>query len=147
MLNTMVNFEQISQVLNMPKNQIESLNPQYVYDIVPGSPEKAYALTLPQDMALSFIELQDSIFAYKADSLLPHNGDLKEIPTRGKRNSYIKSGSYGRGVADSNGIYRVRKGDTLGGIAYRNHTTVAKLKKLNGLKSDRLSIGQRLRVR
>ncbi|MBP5345733.1 MAG: transglycosylase SLT domain-containing protein [Bacteroidales bacterium] len=146
MLNTMVNFEQISQVLNMPKTQIESLNPQYVFDIVPGSPEKAYALTLPQERALSFIELQDSIFAYKADSLLPHNGDLKEIPARGKRNSYIKGGGYG-GVADSNGIYRVRKGDTLGGIAYRNHTSVAKLKKLNGLKSDRLSIGQRLRVR
>ncbi|MCR5394610.1 MAG: transglycosylase SLT domain-containing protein [Bacteroidales bacterium] len=147
MLNTMVNFEQISQVLGMPKTQIESLNPQYVYDIVPGSPEKAYSLTLPQDQALAFIEMQDSIFAFRADSLLPHNGDLKEIPKRGRRNSYIKSGSYGSGVADSNGIYRVRRGDTLGGIAYRNHTTVKKIKRLNGLKSDRISIGQRLRVR
>lgn len=148
MLNTMVNFEQISQVLNMPKTQIESLNPQYVFDIVPGSPEKGYSLILPQEKALSFIEMQDSIYAFKADSLLPHNGDLKEIPTRGKRNSYIKGGGTGnRGVADANGIYRVRRGDTLGGIAYRHHTSVAKLKKLNGLKSDRLSIGQRIRVR
>ena len=147
MLNTMVNFEQIAQVLNIPKAQIEGLNPQYVFDIVPGSPEKAYALTLPQERALSFIEMQDSIYAFRADSLLPHNGDLKEIPMRGKRNSYIKGGGTGRGVADANGIYRVRKGDTLGGIAYRNHTSVAKLKRLNGLKSDRLSIGQRIRVR
>ena len=147
MLNTMVNFEQISQVLGMPKEQIESLNPQYVFDIVPGSPEKAYSLTLPQERALSFIEMQDSIYAFRADSLLPHNGDLKEIPLRGKKNSYIKSGSYGAGTADKNGIYRVRKGDTLGGIARRNHTTVAKIKKLNNLKSDRLSIGQRLKVR
>lgn len=147
MINTMVNFEQISQVLNMPKDQIESLNPQYVYDIVPGSPEKAYSLTLPQDRALAFIEMQDSIFAFRADSLLPHNGDLKEIPIRGKRNTYIKGGGTGGDVADKNGIYRVKKGDTLGGIAHRNHTTVAKLKKLNNLKSDRLSIGQRLKVR
>lgn len=147
MMSTMINFEQISQVLGMPKEQIESLNPQYVYDIVPGSPEKAYSLTLPQDRTQAFIEMQDSIYAFRADSLLPHNGDLKEIPLRGKKNSYIKSGDYGGGTADKNGIYRVRKGDTLGGIARRNHTTVAKIKKLNNLKSDRLSIGQKLKVR
>ena len=146
MMSTMVHFEQISQVLGMPREQIESLNPQYVYDIVPGSPEKPYTLTLPQEKALAFIEMQDSIYAFRADSLLPHNGDLKEIPQRGKRNSYIKGGGTGP-TADANGIYRVRKGDTLGAIARRNHTTVAKLKKLNGLRSDRLSIGQRLRVR
>ena len=93
------------------------------------------------------VQVKQAAVPGKADSLLPHNGDLKEIPTRGKRNSYIKGGGTGRGVADANGIYRVRRGDTLGGIAYRHHTSVAKLKKLNGLKSDRLSIGQRIRVR
>ena len=147
MINTMVHFDQISQVLGMAREQIESLNPQYVYDIVPGSPEKTYSITLPQDKALAFIELQDSIFAYKADSLLPHNGDLKEVPVRGRRNSYIKGGGASGGAANTQGIYRVRKGDTLGSIARRNHTTVAKIKKLNGLKSDRLSIGQKLKVR
>lgn len=42
---------------------------------------------------------------------------------------------------------RVRKGDTLGAIAKRNHTTVAKIKRLNGLRSTRINPGQRLRVR
>jgi membrane-bound lytic murein transglycosylase D len=147
MLNTMVHFDQISQVLGIPREQIESLNPQYIYDIVPGNPEKAYSLTLPQNEALTFIELQDSIFAFKADSLLPHNGDLKEVPVRGRRNTYVKGGGTGGGTADAKGYYRVRKGDTLGSIARRNHTTVAKIKKLNGLKSDRLSIGQKLKLR
>ena len=147
MLNTMVHFDQISQVLGIPREQIESLNPQYIYDIVPGNPEKAYSLTLPQNEALAFIELQDSIFAFKADSLLPHNGDLKEVPVRGRRNTYVKGGGTGGGTADAKGYYRVRKGDTLGSIARRNHTTVAKIKKLNGLKSDRLSIGQKLKLR
>ncbi|MBO6012920.1 MAG: transglycosylase SLT domain-containing protein [Bacteroidales bacterium] len=147
MLNTMVHFDQISQVLGIPREQIESLNPQYIYDIVPGNSEKAYSLTLPQNEALAFIELQDSIFAFKADSLLPHNGDLKEVPVRGRRNTYVKGGGTGGGTADAKGYYRVRKGDTLGSIARRNHTTVAKIKKLNGLKSDRLSIGQKLKLR
>ena len=145
MVNTIVHFDQISNVLKIPREQIESLNPQYVYDIVPGSPEKAYSITLPQEQAMAFIELQDSIFAYKADSLLPHNGDLKEVPKKGRKNTYIKSG--GNDVGSGAAVYRVRKGDTLGAIARRNHTSVAKIKRLNGLRSDRLQIGQRLKLR
>jgi len=154
MLNTMVHFDQISALLNLPKEQIESLNPQYVHDIVPGSPEKTFSLTLPAESVLAFIEMQDSIFAFKADSLLPHNGDLKEIPKKGSRNAYVTSGGNrlngsgnGTGTADAKGMYVVRKGDTLGAIARKNHTTVAKIKQLNGLKSDKLSVGKRLRVR
>lgn len=41
----------------------------------------------------------------------------------------------------------VRKGDNLGAIARRNGTTVAKLKKLNGLKNNNIRAGQKLRVR
>lgn len=44
--------------------------------------------------------------------------------------------------------YVVRKGDTLGRIAINNHTTVAKLCQLNGIKSTTiLKIGRRLRVK
>lgn len=43
--------------------------------------------------------------------------------------------------------YKVRKGDNLGKIAAKHHTTVTKLKKLNHLKSDFIREGQRLRVR
>lgn len=44
--------------------------------------------------------------------------------------------------------YVVRKGDTLSGIAYRNHTTVARICKLNGISAQKpLSIGKRLRIR
>ncbi|MBQ6310420.1 MAG: peptidoglycan DD-metalloendopeptidase family protein [Bacteroidales bacterium] len=41
----------------------------------------------------------------------------------------------------------VRKGDTLGAIARRNGTTVAKIQKLNGLKGTLIRAGQKLRVR
>jgi LysM repeat protein len=43
-------------------------------------------------------------------------------------------------------IYTVVKGDTLWNLAQDYGTTVAKLKELNGLKSDLLSIGQKLVV-
>lgn len=42
--------------------------------------------------------------------------------------------------------YKVKSGDTLGAIASRNGLTVAALKKANGLRSDRISIGQSLTI-
>lgn len=42
--------------------------------------------------------------------------------------------------------YTVKKGDTLGAIAKRHHTSVRKIKNDNKLKSDRLKIGQRIKI-
>ena len=43
--------------------------------------------------------------------------------------------------------YKVRKGDSLGKIAARNGTTVAQLKKMNGIKGDKVQSGKVLRVK
>ncbi len=42
--------------------------------------------------------------------------------------------------------YSVKSGDTLSGIAQRHHTTVAKIKSLNALKSDTIRVGQVLKI-
>lgn len=44
------------------------------------------------------------------------------------------------------GTYVVKKGDILTRIAYRNKTTVAAIMKENGLRNDRINIGQKLRI-
>ncbi len=49
-------------------------------------------------------------------------------------------------IQSTESIYIVQSGDTLYGIARRFATTVAALKSLNGLTSDRIYVGQRLRV-
>ena len=150
MVNRMVHFEQIAHCLDLPLEVVESLNPQYVRDIVPGSPEKSHSITLPSDKSISFLENQDSIFAYKAETLLPRNGRITEISTRGRRNEYVlQGGNRGSGSSSSAGqgkLYTVRKGESLGSIARKHHTTIAKLRSLNKLKSDRIHPGQKLRV-
>ena len=60
MVNRMVHFEQIAHCLNLPMEVVESLNPQYIRDIVPGSPEKPHSITLPADKSISFLERQDN---------------------------------------------------------------------------------------
>ncbi len=149
MVNRMVHFEQIAHCLNLPMEVVESLNPQYIRDIVPGSPEKPHSITLPADKSISFLERQDSIFAYKAETLLPRNGRITEVSTRGRRNEYVRQGG-NRGssgsTASSGRTYTVRKGESLGSIARKHHTTSAKIKKLNKLKSNVIHPGQKLRL-
>ena len=47
----------------------------------------------------------------------------------------------------NNKTYKVKKGDTLSGIARKHNLSVEKLKKLNNITSDKLSIGKTLRVK
>ena len=159
MIHNMVHFEQIANVLDIPVEVIESLNPQYIADIVPGTIEKPKSIMLPQEKSVEFIELQDSILAFKADSLLPHNGEIQDVWIKGRRNSFVQSGgnslSTGKGrkgakpAATTGGkdIHIVQKGQTLSYIARRYGTTVSNIKALNGLKKDAIAVGQRLRVR
>ncbi|MCB1112880.1 MAG: LysM peptidoglycan-binding domain-containing protein [Chlamydiales bacterium] len=49
-------------------------------------------------------------------------------------------------IADSGKVYRVREGDSLGLIAQRHRTSIKEIKELNSLKSDRILIGQKLRI-
>ncbi len=42
--------------------------------------------------------------------------------------------------------YKIKRGDTLSGIAKKFHTSVAELKKLNHLKSDRIVAGKSLQI-
>ena len=49
-------------------------------------------------------------------------------------------------AADSDGTYTIKSGDNLGSIAKRHGTTVAKLRDANGLKTDQIKVGQKLKV-
>ena len=61
--------------------------------------------------------------------------------------SVSSSGTTTTTSASGSVYYRVRSGDTLSGIASRQRTTVSNIKKLNGLRSDFIREGQRLRIR
>ena len=64
-----VHLEQISAVLDLDIEMLRSLNPQYRRDIVPGATKK-YAIRLPMADTGRFIDMQDSIYSYRATELL-----------------------------------------------------------------------------
>ena len=63
----------------------------------------------------------------------------------------VKIEPHGRSSAHSaNGsgkYYTVRRGDTLSKIASKHGISVATLKKRNGLKNDKIRVGQKLKIR
>lgn len=66
--------------------------------------------------------------------------------SKSKSKSTTSTSSKAKSKSGGGRSYTVKKGDTLGHIAARNGTTVAKIKAANGMSSDFLSIGRVLRI-
>ena len=139
MVNRNVHFRQISDVLGIPIDDLRDLNPQYYKDIVPGASGEQ-VLRLPFNYSNAFLDQQDSIYRYKADQMFSGSIEDGRAASRPTASPAPRSGN-GQWV-----YYKVRRGDNLGKIASRHHTTVSNLKKWNNLRSDRIREGQRLKV-
>lgn len=130
-----LNLKQVAEVCDINIDQLRSLNPQYKKDIVPGL-SKPYVLRLPNNTVNRFIELEDSIYAYKSKELLDkrHTVAVKDIT---KSPAYAKNATY----------HKIRRGDTLGGIALKYGVSVKQLRRLNNIKGNNITAGKTLRIR
>ena len=130
-----LHLQQVAQVCNIDIEQLRSLNPQYKKDIVPGN-SKVYALRLPNNMATTFIEKQDSIYAYEANKYLNKRKTVK-----------VNEGTGSSKNAKGAQYHKISTGDTLGGIALKYGVSVKQLRNLNGFKGNNIRAGKTLRVR
>lgn len=155
MLNRDVHFEQIAHVINADINQIRELNPQYRHDIINGG-TKPSVLKLPVAQIAAFIDNEQDIYAYNAEELLTKRSVVainNDVPQYSPRHSYSKhNGRHHKGKGRSKGrggskSVTVKQGQTLSQIAARNHTTVDKLRRLNGIKGSNIRAGKKIRVK
>lgn len=133
-----LHIRQVAEVLNIPVNQLRDLNPQYKADIIPGG--KDYILRLPDNSALAFIDLQDSILNYK-DSVFFDPGKMTVNPTsRHYTPPVMPSDKYTRLY------YRVKHGDNLGFISMWYNVRVSDLRYWNNIRSNMIRTGQKLSI-
>ncbi len=132
MVDKRINLQQVSELLNISLDELRFLNPQYRQDIVPGN-IKPYPLVLPFNQLSAYIDNRDTIPLHRAAELVANRAEVQPAqynPSSDGRVTY----------------YKVRSGDTLGGIAARYHCTVNQIKRWNGLRGSMIRIGQRLKI-
>ena len=166
MVNRDAHFEQVAGVLGISVDQLKDLNPQYRRNVVNGN-NSPMPIRLPVADISRFIDNEDSIYAYNADELLKKRDEVDvndDVPTvqrvrssrassskasrRSKSSSSRKSkkSKKSKKTAASKTV-TVRGGDTLSEIAERNHTTVKKLRKLNGISGSNIRAGKKIKVK
>lgn len=129
-----VYMEQISDVCGISMEELKALNPQYRTTKIPGNASPCN-LRMPMEAIHKFIGSGDTVYTHRLSEL-------------NKRRSVVEVNEKVASQSSKGTKYvKVRRGDTLGGIASKNGTTVAKIKRLNGLTGTNIRVGQRLRVR
>lgn len=158
-----VHLKQIADVCGVDIEELRALNPQYRRDIVNGG-SKPSAIRLPVSVVNSFISNEDSIYNYQADQLFTRRSlvevddsaqpryssskkpTYKSSPSKSTKKGG-KKGKNGRNKSRGSKNVTVKNGDTLSEIAKRNHTTVSKLRKLNGIKGSSIRAGKKIKVK
>ena len=132
-----LHLRQVSDVLQLPMQELRDLNPQYRKDIIPGK-NKAYAIRVPLSQSTRFIDYQDSIFAYK-DSIYLNPANMVVNPTRSRYTPQAPSGK-------TKLVYTVKSGDNLGYIAEWYHVGLSSVRYWNGIRGNTIRVGQKLAI-
>lgn len=133
-----LHLKQVSEVLGIPLQELRDMNPQYIRDIIPGEPDRPYALALPMSYSMKFIDLEDSIYHYKDSMFFSQNMLAQPV--------YSRRG-YAPGPPPGNSgtvYYTVKSGDNLGFISQWFHVSIGRLQDWNDLYRTRIREGQKL---
>jgi membrane-bound lytic murein transglycosylase D len=125
----MITLEQVSELTDTPIEKLQFLNPSYKLDIIPFIKDKNYTLRLPNEVVGKFVNNEDSIYAFAKAEFAKRE---KPLPQFFNANDRIQ--------------YRVKSGDYLGRIGRMYGVRVSDIKRWNGLRSNNISIGQRLTI-
>lgn len=124
-----ITFDHISAKTNIDKDLLSFLNPAYKLEVIPYVKDKNYAVRLPRKNMIDFLEKEQDIYA-----LATQEDEKREKPLA----KYFEAKKRTR--------YKVRNGDYLGKIAEKFGVRVSQIKRWNGMRSNRLKIGQRLNI-
>ncbi len=135
-----VHFQQISDVMDIPIDEIRILNPQYRTDVIPGD-VKPYSLVLPNMQVYCYIANEDSIVNHNAE--LYARRDVVEPATESKVTDSNSKGEYVSELVVK--YHKVRSGETLSSIAKKYGVSANEIRKTNNT-GRKVRKGQTLRI-
>jgi membrane-bound lytic murein transglycosylase D len=123
-------FEQISEMLNIPMDEIEFLNPSFKHLFIPATAENPYKLRLRKKYIGNFINNEAALYAYQTK-----NGKNQDSLQKMYLNNYRETQ-----------LYTVKSGETMASVAKKFHMTIGELKSLNNLKKNSVRPKKKLLV-
>lgn len=140
MVNDYLHLDQVSEFLNIEKEQLRSLNPMYRRDVIPAKPDKSYPLILPESKIFEFISNDTLIFAHKRDKYFPDNSLAN--PATLSASAFIPADIKGKaGIT-----YIIKTGDNIGYISSWFNVRAADLRYWNNIHRNLIRAGQKLIV-
>jgi membrane-bound lytic murein transglycosylase D len=137
MINKDIHLTQISEVMNIPMEELRALNPQYKTGLIPGS-TKPQSLTLPMNHVGNFLDMSDTIRNHKHDIYL----NKANITVNPSRSTYLPPEIKGKTKV----YYYVKDGDNLGFISEWFHVGLTDLRYWNDIFSNTIRVGQRITI-
>ena len=130
-VNRRVHFQQIADILKLPVEQLQVLNPQYRKQEIPGTPDRPWPLVLPANQTYAYIMSEDAIAAHNAD--LYARRDVVEPATGMEARPATVDGQEGEWVVTEDvKWHKVRHNETMASIAKRYGVSLKSLKRWNG---------------
>ncbi len=125
----------VARLTGTEEQLLRELNPTFKVGLIPDV-EHPVTLYLPKRTAGIFVTNEDSLM-YAFSSTSP--ATTPSAPTPMDTDGEVHTTTVPR-------YHTVRRGDSLGALANRYHTSVTHLKKLNGLRGTTIHAGQKLKV-
>ena len=125
-----LSFDQISEMLNIPMDEIVFLNPSFKHRLIPATAENPYKLRLRKKYIGNFINNEAALYAYRTKEGLASDSLAQLV-----YNNYRESE-----------LYTVKSGETVSSIAKKFHMTTGELKSLNGLKKNSVRPNKKILV-
>ncbi len=121
-----VPLKTIAKVSGYDFEQLKKLNPHLRKKVTPPTKKKVYHLWVHKNSVAQVKQSYDALLAHRIQGL-----KVRSVARSSRRTRY----------------HRVRRGQNLSTIARRYGTSVSKIKRLNRLRSSRIMVGQRLKVK
>ncbi|MDE7108925.1 MAG: LysM peptidoglycan-binding domain-containing protein [Muribaculaceae bacterium] len=156
-----IHFNQISNVIDIPVEELRILNPQFRADVIPGTPDSPYTLILPSQQIHAYLMSENDIRNFEADKYgkrgVVEPGETVADNMVAVEDTQIWPEDMGEVTAqtpasgknkDSKAlvIHKVASGETLSSIADKYGVTIADIKRTNNLRRNAVRVGQQLRI-
>lgn len=136
-------FEELCRYTGCEKAELNLLNAQFRYNKLSGDKNNTYQLLLPYQVAMTFLEKQDSIYYFSKN---PYPIILDSFdPIR--NDSLLKARALDKAAESKNYYHRVRRGETLYYLSRKYGVSIEEIKQWNNRRHNTLRVGESLLIK